>query len=246
MASEGIPSGQYSEYVSSVHGQALLQGQSKDAPTCASCHGSHGAAPPQAKSLNLVCAQCHPNQAENFQQSKHSEAAAAGKMLPCAGCHGAHGIKHPTDDWMLEICAKCHKPDSPEMVTARKAYKLMADARASYTKSEATMRDQSTGLPAEQLKSEVDEAKTALLKLAVVQHSTKLRDIEKQKVIIDSTADDIHKAQKELVERKRVRELILLYFLGFLGVSIIAFWSKRQRSWREWIAARDAARGAKR
>ncbi|MDE3091042.1 MAG: ammonia-forming cytochrome c nitrite reductase subunit c552, partial [Chloroflexota bacterium] len=42
----GIPTNQYDLYKKSVHGVALLQKQDPRAPSCATCHGTHGAAPP--------------------------------------------------------------------------------------------------------------------------------------------------------------------------------------------------------
>jgi hypothetical protein len=43
------PTNQFVEYQGSVHGQALLKRGDVSAPNCASCHGNHGAKPPQVE-----------------------------------------------------------------------------------------------------------------------------------------------------------------------------------------------------
>jgi len=49
----------YHEYLSSVHAKQLLDGGNLRAPTCVSCHGVHGAVPPEVGDVNKVCGRCH-------------------------------------------------------------------------------------------------------------------------------------------------------------------------------------------
>jgi len=49
MAPYDIPTNQFDLYKQSVHGHALLDNQDFRAPNCATCHGTHGAAPPALK-----------------------------------------------------------------------------------------------------------------------------------------------------------------------------------------------------
>lgn len=237
MGSFGLPSGQYEQYQDSVHGKALLLGQSQAAPNCASCHGSHGAAPPQVESVNLVCGQCHSNTAQAFEAGPHGAAAAAGKMAPCVGCHGAHGIQPPDDAFLLQVCGKCHDGDPTTTAVAAKIHDDISTARAELSSSsEALEEHHGLGLPFEQLNSEVDEAKTALLQTAVAQHSVRLRDVERHTVVVRATADDIQVALKDLDERLQLRVIVILYVEGFLLVSIICFALKRRRAQRAWVA----------
>ena len=55
MAEYNIPTDQLEKYISSVHGQALLERGDLGAPACNDCHGNHGAAPPGVTSLAAVC-----------------------------------------------------------------------------------------------------------------------------------------------------------------------------------------------
>ena len=57
------------DWSASVHAVALLKRGDTSAPTCTSCHGSHGATPPGVSSVANVCAQCHLREAELFRAS---------------------------------------------------------------------------------------------------------------------------------------------------------------------------------
>ncbi len=65
-----IPTTQLADYHASVHYQAL-KGGDLSAPTCATCHGNHGAAPPGVASVARVCGTCHTFQEQLFDQSPH-------------------------------------------------------------------------------------------------------------------------------------------------------------------------------
>jgi hypothetical protein len=118
MKGYGIPTNQYSLYVRSVHGQALLEKGDLSAPACNDCHGNHGAAPPGVESISMVCATCHGREGELFAKSKMAEGM---KHIPtargCETCHGNHGVKHPTDAMLstaagVGACTGCHEPGS--------------------------------------------------------------------------------------------------------------------------------------
>jgi hypothetical protein len=59
MAKYKIPTNQFEEYKTSVHWTALNKRGDLTAPNCASCHGNHGAKPPQVGSVAAVCGSCH-------------------------------------------------------------------------------------------------------------------------------------------------------------------------------------------
>jgi hypothetical protein len=50
---------QFDDYRHSVHWAALAKRGDLSAPSCASCHGNHGATPPQVASVAAVCGTCH-------------------------------------------------------------------------------------------------------------------------------------------------------------------------------------------
>ncbi|HZM00009.1 MAG TPA: cytochrome c3 family protein [Planctomycetota bacterium] len=126
MSSYGIASDVVERFLGSVHGLALEQDRVRGVPTCTSCHGSHGAAPPGVGSIVQICAQCHANTGEWYQRGPHAAAAAMGcaechldepafRGDGCAACHGSHGIAAATPALYVGTepghCGHCHRDD---------------------------------------------------------------------------------------------------------------------------------------
>lgn len=130
MAAHGIPSDVYAKYSQSVHHEALVKKGDLSAPTCNSCHGNHGAAPPQVGSVANVCGTCHSVFAEEFKASPHWEAFAQMGLPGCVTCHENHRIVHPTDAFLSAgkegKCADCHEAGTEG---ARAAAAMSADLR---------------------------------------------------------------------------------------------------------------------
>jgi formate dehydrogenase gamma subunit len=111
-------------YEQSVHGSALLKGNTK-AANCVDCHGSHEMKKGLEQSARMnkmhvveTCAQCHASVAAEFSQSIHGTAAAKGNLdAPvCTNCHGEHNILRTTDprspvsakNLSAQVCSPCH------------------------------------------------------------------------------------------------------------------------------------------
>jgi predicted CXXCH cytochrome family protein len=110
-----IPTNQYEEFKSSVHGVALFKKGDLNAPTCNTCHGNHAAAPPEVESISKVCGICHVLTAEMFQESPHKKVFKEEDIHECGACHSNHNIIDPTDEMLgvgeKSVCVKCHKSD---------------------------------------------------------------------------------------------------------------------------------------
>jgi predicted CXXCH cytochrome family protein len=104
------------DWRASVHAAALLKRGDTSAPTCNSCHGSHGAAPPGVTDVANVCAQCHVREAELFRASPKKEIFDAIGQAECLVCHSNHRIETPSDSWIGVheggVCAQCHDETS--------------------------------------------------------------------------------------------------------------------------------------
>ena len=122
MASYGIPTDQVQHWTGSVHGIALIKNGDLGAPTCNSCHGNHGAAPPGVDSVANVCGQCHARQWELFNKSPHQKAFAENNLMACTTCHENHDIAQPTDAMLgvepTATCITCHDKTSPGYAAA--------------------------------------------------------------------------------------------------------------------------------
>lgn len=116
MATYGLPSDAYVKYTRSVHYRVRVEKGDLSAPACNSCHGNHGAAPPQVGSVANVCGTCHAVFAEQFKASPHWEAFQELGLPGCVTCHENHEILRPSEAFLAEgaqsKCASCHEPGS--------------------------------------------------------------------------------------------------------------------------------------
>ncbi len=112
----------YQTYVKSVHGKALVAGNS-DVPVCTDCHRAHDIADPRGGALSLrtadICGRCHTNAklmsryglstnvVQTYLTDFHGMAATLqkgkrekgqGALAPgCTDCHGVHDIQKADD-----------------------------------------------------------------------------------------------------------------------------------------------------
>jgi len=136
---------EYKEFISSIHGEALLKGVD-DAPNCTDCHGEHSVQAVSSKkspvnSRNVAqqtCARCHANETLNskfgmpndrvltYENSYHGLAIKGGSKIAanCTSCHGVHNI-YPSWDPRSTVnknnlnrtCGQCH-PGAKERFTS--------------------------------------------------------------------------------------------------------------------------------
>jgi formate dehydrogenase gamma subunit len=125
-----------SEFVQSVHGQAVTRGVSR-APACTDCHGIHDIKGPfdqtTATATTAIatesCAKCHEGVAltqefgvasgrvSSYEDSYHGLASRLGSKVVanCASCHGVHSILPSSDSRSMisannlpQTCGQCH------------------------------------------------------------------------------------------------------------------------------------------
>lgn len=114
------------EYRASVHGRNLLERGDAGSPNCATCHGSHAAAPPGYLEVGHVCGKCHQQIEEYFLQSVHGRVPV---MARCVGCHGKGGDRRnheigeasPAPEVLLALYAELRAADprDPEALASR-------------------------------------------------------------------------------------------------------------------------------
>ncbi|HXE74755.1 MAG TPA: cytochrome c3 family protein [Candidatus Xenobia bacterium] len=118
-----IATDQFTEYRASVHYEKLEAGDLA-APTCATCHGNHGAAPPGVASVERVCGTCHVFQEQLFNESPHKQPWEKVGFAACSTCHGNHRIEHTRDALVgttpEAVCTRCHSEGDAGWTTAEK------------------------------------------------------------------------------------------------------------------------------
>ncbi|HEY7616218.1 MAG TPA: cytochrome c3 family protein, partial [Terriglobales bacterium] len=112
MKAYGIPTTQFADYGKSVHHEAMAVRGDLSAPTCTTCHGNHGAAPPGVATVKNVCSTCHVYQSQLFEGSPHKAAFESAGLPGCVTCHSNHAIAGPKDEMVgtgeKSICTSCH------------------------------------------------------------------------------------------------------------------------------------------
>ena len=156
------------DWAASVHAAALLERGDTSAPTCAACHGSHGATPPGVTSVANVCAQCHLREAELFRASPKKDIFDAIGQPECLVCHNNHRIEPPSDHWVGvqegAVCAQCH------------------DASGDSAKTIGTMRQALDGLAAAVAAADVSVARAERAGMLVDDGRLALRAAREQQV----------------------------------------------------------------
>jgi hypothetical protein len=174
-----IPTDQFAGYSVSVHHEALVARGDLSAPTCTTCHGNHGAAPPGVASVENVCSNCHAFQAQLFDSSPHKAVFAAAGMPGCVTCHSNHRIQHPTDAMLgtgpQSVCTNCHaEGDVGFKVAATTQEKLSGLDSAIARADELLDRAERSGMDVSQAKLSQTQARDALTKARVSIHSVTL------------------------------------------------------------------------
>jgi Cytochrome c3 len=123
-----IRTDQLSQYLTSVHGKRLKQGDGKVA-TCVDCHSVHNTlavsdtrAPVYPTNVASTCGRCHADaaymkdykiptdQLAQYQKSVHAQTLAQGDTSAptCTTCHGNHGATPPGVSSVANVCGTCH------------------------------------------------------------------------------------------------------------------------------------------
>lgn len=185
MASYGIPTDQYSNYVQSVHGKALLVKSDLNAPACNSCHGNHGAAPPGVSSVIAVCGRCHQSNQELYERSAH-RAVFEGKKLPgCVVCHGNHRVEPATDKIVSfeapSPCSKCHvNGPADRSAPAINRLRLVLDSLSTGQTAAIAVLDkaENLGMDISDARYSLKDVNQSAVQARVAIHSFKVKEVE--------------------------------------------------------------------
>jgi len=172
MAPYNIPTDQYELYRKSVHGEALIDNQDFRAPTCATCHGTHGAAPPGFNEVDNVCGSCHTATQDHYVKSAHGKVESGPK---CVTCHGDHDVSKPSEAMYLgadsKRCGSCHPDDSPTGFKVTQTYDFISSAAKAYDQADASVKAaRGLGMLVAPQESLLRDANTQLVTARASQH----------------------------------------------------------------------------
>lgn len=230
----GIPTDQLSKYSASVHGMTLLKKQDPRAPSCAGCHGNHGAVPPGVGEISNVCGQCHSATQDLYLQSGHSRAAATAGAPRCVTCHGQHDVALPSDDLLLGTeprhCGSCHAATSSQGKIAADIATALKEASAAYGKAQLDVAAAEGGhLLVVAAVADLAAANTALVQARAAQHTANPATV---KQYADSSAQSSAKVQqaaaKAMADTEVRRQMMLLVLAFVVVVALLIGYAKRK------------------
>jgi hypothetical protein len=219
MQSYPIKHDQFAGYSASVHHDALAVRGDLSAPTCTTCHGNHGAAPPGVANVTHVCSTCHVFQAQLFDASPHKAAFASAGLPGCVTCHSNHRISHPSDAMVgtgpQAVCTSCHTQGDAGFAAAGKIQQQFAALQGAIDRSEAVLtRAEESGMEVGQAQLELTSARDQLTKARVTLHSFTAAKIDADVKAGQDTAEKTRQAGEKALRERNYRR-------AGLGISLL-------------------------
>lgn len=227
-----IPRGRsdaYRNYLSSVHAHELLDRNNTRAPTCVSCHGAHGAAPPTVGNVDKVCGRCHTSERRYFDAGPHRVGMASQHLPECASCHKNHAIAAARPKRLTELCADCHGDKSRQAGIGIKIYTDYQTASDEIQQAAGLIvKADAVPLHTDDYRARIAEARTYLREALPAAHALDPAVVgdftNRARSVAAEVQADIYGKLGQLRTRKFV--LILFWFYVLLTVIILRRYRK--------------------
>jgi len=210
----------YAAYSRSVHAQALLDRGNLRAPTCVSCHGVHGAAPPALGDVDKVCGQCHTAERRYLSAGEHRPGDRGGPE--CSTCHGAHEISAARPERLPESCVECHGKDSPQGALGQKVWsEYHAAAQKVEEAAAAATRAEGVPINTDDYRARLEEARTYLREALPAAHSVREDLVAGFTTRALSVAHEVQSELEHKLGELKVWRLLLILFWFYLLLTIL-------------------------
>jgi len=226
MAKYKIPTTQFADYRTSVHWEALAKRGDLSAPSCAGCHGNHGAAPPQVASVSQVCGTCHAMFEELYRKSPHR--AALADLGGCVVCHSNHAIKKPGLGMLAgsqSVCLPCHDSGTAGANTAAEMFKQISGLSASMKRSDDILDQvQRSGLEISEAQMRQMDVHEQLVRAQVAVHAFQVAAV---KAPVDEglkISAQTYQAGQAALKERNVRRMGLGVSLAAILITMIGLW----------------------
>jgi predicted CXXCH cytochrome family protein len=221
MSAYGIPTTQLEQYRTSVHGEALFVRGDLGAPTCNSCHGNHGAAPPGVDTVSRVCGTCHAIQRELFAASPHRDAFESMELPECEACHENHATAKPGDELVGtgggSICLDCHTDGEDAFVAAAAIRERIEALKAAEERArEVVERASLAGMEVSDAELALIDANQALVEVRNLVHTFATAPVEEkvnEGLEITRSAEEAGIAALREIDYRRIGLAISLLFI---------------------------------
>ncbi len=229
MAKYKIATNQLAEYKTSVHWDALKTRGDLSAPNCASCHGSHGAKPPQVESVSAVCGSCHVLFQQNYEKSVHQPIfSAASGGGGCVVCHSNHAIHQPSTAMLVgskAVCAGCHDPGTQGAKTATQMAQWIDNLGAALNRSDDTLAEaDKAGMEVSEAQLRLLDGRENLVKARLAMHTFQPDEMRKPIDAGMAIANETLLAGQSALHEKDVRRIGLAISVFFISITVLAIW----------------------
>jgi hypothetical protein len=230
-----LPSNTFEEYSQGIHGVYLLEKKDRSAPTCARCHGNHGALPPGVTEVEHVCGQCHITALDYFDQSPHLAAMKRREMAQCISCHEHHRTHKANVDMLGPVCTNCHDEASGGYKRGQQIKTLIVEVQEEINQAESVIAEAKLkGVDVTEDEVALERAKSSLLQAIPAIHALNLALVEENSVPAKSLASDIKLRIHEVLESFRLRKVALGFVWLFILFSVTVLYMKKRRADREF------------
>jgi predicted CXXCH cytochrome family protein len=227
MAPYKIPTNQFEQYRSSVHWAAMTKRGDLSAPTCASCHGNHGAKPPQVESVSDVCGTCHVLFEQLYKKSAHNAVfSGAGGGGGCMVCHSNHGIQNPSTKMLTgvtSVCSGCHEQGTPQANTGAQMAASIDGLEGALKQSESVLTSaEKYGMEVSEAQVRLIDGRENLVKAQVALHAMQPAEVQRPVDAGMAVAKDTLKAGQDALHEKDVRRFGLAVSVILIGIAMFA------------------------
>jgi Cytochrome c3 len=228
-----LATNQFSEYRTSVHWEALEKRRDLSAPSCASCHGNHGATPPQVSSVAAVCGGCHALMEDLYNNSPHQSAFSSMGLAGCVTCHSNHAVHKPSEAMLAgadSVCSQCHEADSVGGKAASEMNQLILRLQGELKRSDQVLSlARLSGMEVSEPLLRLQEGREKLVKARVAVHNFRTDPVAKtvnEGLVI--TAETYQSGENALKERD-FRRFGLAVALSAILLTIAGLWMAIRR-----------------
>ena len=248
MAQYNIPTWQYDYYQDSVHGVRLLQEQDLRAPTCSTCHGAHGAAPPGFEEVANFCGQCHSLTQEYYLQGAHRTGMTEEVGPRCVSCHGRHDVAVATIDLFEGTedrhCGNCHEPGGEVDAQVQDIHAALLEARDTYVQAERSVAEAADlGLIMAEEEEGLAQALTPLIEARALQHTVDVALVEEKTASSVEASEGILASVDAKLADVETRRTAMWIASGIILLTIVALVLVKRELDRDLEARRARERG---
>jgi hypothetical protein len=228
MAGYKLPTDQFSKYRKSVHWEALAKRGDLSAPSCASCHGNHGAQPPEVDSVAAVCGTCHVMMEDLYKKSPHQPVFAAMGAAGCVVCHSNHEIRTPSVGMLAgpnAVCSQCHDATSAGGIAAAEMAQQITGLEKALERSDQILANaQQSGMEVSEALLRQREGREDLVKAAVAVHAFQTVAVHKPVQEGLTIAAKTYQAGASALQERKFRRVGLSVSLIAIAMTILGLW----------------------